>query len=208
MAGAALAVYVLGLTLAFGWRTLVQWRRTRDTGIRLDAGPVGTLGWWAKILFLLAIALGFAGPVGALAGLPHLPGFGHPAVHYLGLTVAVVGTGLTLAAQVAMGVSWRIGVDPAERTELVTTGPFALVRNPIFTAMAVTSLGLTLMVPNPVAALGFAVLVVAVQMQVRAVEEPYLLAVHGEVYRRYAARVGRFVPGVGRLRLRRPLVSR
>jgi len=90
----------------------------------------------------------------------------------------------------------------------VTTGPFALVRNPIFTAMAVTSLGLTLMVPNPVAALGFAVLVVAVQMQVRAVEEPYLLAVHGEAYRRYAARVGRFVPGVGRLSVPSPLVSR
>lgn len=52
-----------------------------------------------------------------------------------------------------MGASWRIGVDSAERTELVTV-----------------------------------------------VEEPYLLAVHRATYASYAARVGRFVPGVGLLR--------
>ena len=37
-------------------------------------------------------------------------------------------------------------------------------------------------------------------MQVRAVEEPHLLATHGRAYADYAARVGRFVPGIGRLR--------
>jgi protein-S-isoprenylcysteine O-methyltransferase Ste14 len=39
-------------------------------------------------------------------------------------------------------------------------------------------------------------------LQVRAVEEPYLLSVHGDAYATYAARVGRFVPGVGRLATR------
>lgn len=42
-----------------------------------------------------------------------------------------------LAAQQAMGRSWRIGVDTDERTELVTEGVFGLVRNPVFTAMIV-----------------------------------------------------------------------
>ncbi|MET9817324.1 MULTISPECIES: hypothetical protein [unclassified Streptomyces] len=40
-----------------------------------------------------------------------------------------------------MGASWRVGVDVGERTALITGGPFAYVRNPIFTAMAVTGLG-------------------------------------------------------------------
>ena len=31
------------------------------------------------------------------------------------------------------------------------------------------------------------------------VEEPYLLAMHGAAYAAYAARAGRFVPGIGRL---------
>lgn len=40
-------------------------------------------------------------------------------------------------------------------------------------------------------------LVASIEVQVRLVEEPYLLRVHGEAYRDYVATVGRFVPGVG-----------
>jgi protein-S-isoprenylcysteine O-methyltransferase Ste14 len=198
MAWLALVLYVAALALAFGWRTFAQWRRTGDTGLRLDAGRPGTLRWWAKVLFLLALVLGFAGPIAALAGAPPLPGFDHRAVQTAGLVLAVAGVAATLAAQLAMGTSWRIGVDPAERTALVTGGPFALARNPIFTAMVATSLGLALMVPNLAAGAALLVLVVAVQLQVRAVEEPYLVAAHGDAYRRYAARVGRFLPLLGR----------
>jgi protein-S-isoprenylcysteine O-methyltransferase Ste14 len=32
------------------------------------------------------------------------------------------------------------------------------------------------------------------------VEEPALLAAHGDAYRRWAATTGRFLPGIGRLR--------
>ena len=42
--------------------------------------------------------------------------------------------------------------------------------------------------------------VVALELQTRLVEEPYLRRVHGAAYEEYARRVGRFVPGVGRLR--------
>jgi protein-S-isoprenylcysteine O-methyltransferase Ste14 len=41
----------------------------------------------------------------------------------------------------------------------------------------------------------------SVQFQVRFVEEPYLLTADGDSWRRYAAATGRFVPGVGSLRL-------
>ncbi|MFB7368418.1 methyltransferase family protein [Streptomyces sp. NPDC056222] len=86
----------------------------------------------------------------------------------------IVGITATPAAQSAMGASWRVGVDAAERTTLVTTGMFAGVRNPVFTAMTVTAIGLALMVPSVVAGLALAALVTAVQLQVRIVEEPYL----------------------------------
>ncbi|MEW2376980.1 isoprenylcysteine carboxylmethyltransferase family protein [Micromonospora sp. NPDC047812] len=199
MAWLALLLYLLGLLLAFGWRTLAQWRRTGDTGMRLDAGPPGTLRWWAKLLFVAALVLGAAGPAAALAGLSPVPGLDNRPLHMVGLLVTVAGIGATLAAQLAMGTSWRIGVDPDERTPLVTSGAFGLARNPIFTAMAATALGLALMVPNTVALAAWLALVLALQLQVRAVEEPYLIATHGDAYRRYAARVGRFLPGLGRL---------
>ncbi len=57
------------------------------------------------------------------------------------------------------------------------------------------------MVPNLLAATGFVALVVALQLQVRGVEEPYFARVHGDGYVRYAGEVGRLIPGVGRLTL-------
>jgi len=99
-----------------------------------------------------------------------------------------------------MGRSWRADVDPDARSPLVTTGPFRLVRNPVFAGSAVSVVGLALVVPNVVSLLMVAAFLAGLEIQVRLVEEPYLLRVHGDVYRDYAARTGRFMPGVGRLR--------
>jgi protein-S-isoprenylcysteine O-methyltransferase Ste14 len=100
-----------------------------------------------------------------------------------------------------MGDAWRIGVDSAERTELVTYGPFSLVRNPIYAAMTPAFIGIALLAPNAVTIAGSILLMAALQLQTRFVEEPYLLRVHGEQYAVYATQVGRFLPGIGRLRL-------
>ncbi|RSM71642.1 isoprenylcysteine carboxyl methyltransferase [Actinoplanes sp. ATCC 53533] len=199
-AALALGLYLLGLALAFGWRSLTQWRTTGDTGLRLGTGPTGSVTWWAKLLFIAALLLGVAGPADGLTGADPVAALDHGPIRVAGLVLAVAGVATTLAAQLAMGASWRIGVDPNERTALVTTGAFALARNPIFTAMTVTSLGLAAMVPNPVSLAATAVLIASIQLQVRAVEEPYLTRTHGGAYTAYTARVGRFWPRIGRRR--------
>jgi protein-S-isoprenylcysteine O-methyltransferase Ste14 len=56
-----------------------------------------------------------------------------------------------------------------------------------------------LMVPSWVAVVGLVALFVALELQVRVVEEPYLQRAHGTTYVEYARRVGRFMPCVGRL---------
>ena len=155
----------------------------------------------AEALAAFALVLGVAAPVLALAEVVEpIDALDGTVGHVVGLVLAVGGIAATLYAQIAMGTSWRIGVDPAERTALVTTGPFAVVRNPIFAAMLPTALGLVLLVPSWVALLGLFGLVVALELQVRVVEEPYLRRTHGDAYAAYAGRVGRFVPGVGHLR--------
>jgi protein-S-isoprenylcysteine O-methyltransferase Ste14 len=200
MATVALISYLVYLALAFGWRTALQVRATGSTGFHGISGRPGSVEWLAGVGFVVALLVGFAAPVLALveavAPIGSLDGSGG---HVLGLALFVGGLAATLAAQRAMGVAWRIGVDAAERTSLVTDGPFAVVRNPIFAAMIPASLGLALMVPSAVALAGLAALVIALQLQVRVVEEPYLLRTVGVDYRSYAARVGRFLPGVGRL---------
>jgi protein-S-isoprenylcysteine O-methyltransferase Ste14 len=202
----SLVLYIVALVVLFGVRSWVQRRRTGHTGFHGISGTPAEGGWWGGVLFVVAMVLGLAGPLLAVTEVVTAdPPFGVQAV---GLAVALVGFAATLAAQTGMGASWRIGVDPGERTELVTTGVFAHVRNPIFTAMVLAQLGVVLMVPTWVSAAALVALVAAVQLQVRAVEEPYLRAVHGAAYEAYAARAGRFVPGVGCLTVHVHVASR
>lgn len=198
MPSLALVLYGVFFFVAFGWRTWVQWRRTGDTGLRLRARP-GSVQWWAKLGFIVALAAGVLAPVAGLAGLDPIELLDRSGLQSVGAGVAVIGIVATALAQLQMGVSWRIGVDPSERTGLVTDGVFAWVRNPIFTAMLIAAAGFTLLVGNWVAIAGFVALVVALEVQVRLVEEPYLLTAHGAAYRTYAGRSGRFVPQFGRL---------
>lgn len=201
MSELAIVLYGIYLGLAFGLRTALQLRRTGSSGFVGLRGRPGSVEWLGGVLFAVALVLGFAAPILELIGISDpvrvLDG---AAGHVIGAILAAAGIAATLYAQIAMGNSWRIGVDTGERTELVTAGPFALVRNPIFAAMLPTALGLVLLVPNAAALVGFGALVVALQVQTRAVEEPYLRATHGDAYAAYAASVGRFVPRVGRLR--------
>jgi protein-S-isoprenylcysteine O-methyltransferase Ste14 len=199
MAWIALACYGLYLALAFCLRSAIQLRRTGSTGFKGISGLPGSLEWSAGVLFGVALIVGALAPLLAVTGALEPVDFLDGAVgHALGLALFTVGLAGTLYAQLAMGESWRVGVDESERTDLVMHGPFAVVRNPIFAAMIPTSLGLTLMVPNEVALIGFAVLVLALEIQVRLVEEPYLRQVHGDAYASYASRTGRFAPNLGR----------
>jgi len=196
---AALILYVTGLLLAFGVRTWSHLRATGSAGFRGISGPPGSVGWWGGILFVVALALGVAAPILTLTGLlPPPPPLLHPAATVIGLLVAVAGLALTLVAQSGMGLSWRIGVDESERTELVQTGIFRAVRNPIFTGMATVSGGMLLMVPTIASAAALVCLIAAVQIQVRVTEEPYLARMHGQIYATYRARTGRFLPKLSR----------
>lgn len=155
----------------------------------------------ALLAVLLAVALAWAFLFAACGreriGAWLVPGW----LAAAGGCLALGGFVLIVAAQARMGASWRIGIDDRP-TPLVTGGLFAVVRNPIFSGMLVAFAGEVLIVPSPwlIAAWLAAALGIAVQTRR---EERHLIAMHGAAYLEYAARVGRFVPGIGRLR-RRP----
>jgi protein-S-isoprenylcysteine O-methyltransferase Ste14 len=201
----ALAAVLVFAAVGFGWRTVVQVRRHGDTGWRFQRSGLDRVV--APALALSLLLLGAAPVLALVAGEPWRPagvealatGTLGTVAGLVGAALAVAGGVITVVAQLQMGASWRIGVEPGERTELVTQGLFAHVRNPIFTGMLAVAVGTALLVPNLPAILGATSALVTICVQVRLVEEPNLRRVHGASYLRWASRTGRFLPGLGRL---------
>jgi protein-S-isoprenylcysteine O-methyltransferase Ste14 len=194
----ALVLFAFFGVLGFGWRSWLQHRRTGSTGLRGVGGRIGSLEWIAGVGFVIALIVAVSAPM--LQRTNVIEPFGMLNVVWIqvtGIVVAAAGIAGTVYAQLEMGDAWRIGVDQQETTMLVRTGVFGRVRNPIYTAMFTFGIGIALVTPNLVAFAGFVLLVAAIELQVRRVEEPYLLRKHGDAYRDYTARVGRFIPGVG-----------
>lgn len=201
MAVAAALLALCWLLTGFVLRIAIQLRRYGDTGVRANAGPPLTPVWWVRVLFTTSTVVVATAPLLVLGNVvTTVEALDHDRSAAIGSVVAAFGIATMFWAQLAMGGSWRIGVDVGERTALVTDGPFGLVRNPIFTAMTGTAVGLTLATPTVVGLVGLGVLVLSVEVQVRAVEEPYLRTAHCEPYALYARRTGRFLPRIGRVR--------
>ncbi|MFI5506203.1 methyltransferase family protein [Mycobacterium sp. NPDC051804] len=200
MANAVQALFAAMMLVMGALRAAIQRRHTGEIGTRRSMRPDGSLEWWALAGTDLGwLTVGIGAPVADLAGMSPLAILDHSMLRGVGVAVAVLGIVLAFTAQMAMGASWRTGIDEAERTTLVTTGAFRVVRNPVFAAATVAFIGLALMVPNAVAVAGLVVSVIGIEAQVRFAEEPYLRRVHGVAYTSYASRVGRFLPGIGRL---------
>lgn len=99
---------------------------------------------------------------------------------------------LVVAAQATMGESWRIGIDD-RRTALVARGIYRWVRHPIYAGMMGLVLALLLLAPSPWTLLALPLVAFPIGVQAR-LEEMHLEGLHGEAWRIYAARSGRFLP--------------
>ena len=188
----ALAPYATLVLLAGPFRIWLQRRRTGDSGQRPAGAARLTTG-------VPTLVIGIGAPAAELHGVRPLRLLDHRPLRIGGIGLAAAGVTSLSASQLAMGDAWRIGIDPAEHTPLVTQGPFERIRNRIYSANIITGLGLTLAVPNRFSITGLAVLLAATQLYVRRVEEPHLARIHDAEWTRYASRVGRFIPTVGRL---------
>lgn len=191
------AAIVAYLAAGFVWPTLRGWQRHRVWPIvfnRRAAPAQRLLGVMSGVLLLgvllVAILLIVPGPAGL--GLRTLPAW----VDAIGWAGLCVGALLTVVAQHQMGASWRVGIDERP-TDLVTTGLFAYIRNPIFTGLLLFLAAVVLLAPVWWSAGVWALTLVGIRVQV-GWEESHLVAHHGESYLAYARQSGRFVPGWNR----------
>ncbi|MEY2442742.1 MAG: hypothetical protein QOJ46_2168 [bacterium] len=194
MAALTLSLCMAYAAALYGAGEVVQRRRTGSRGWARAATSTERI---ANRIVFAAWLLDLLGPALVLGGAIE-PVFDDAAAQAAGALVGGLSLTVAVGAQRTMGAAWRTGIDPGRPSELVTTGLFALVRNPVYTTMIGLSLGVALLVPTPAGALGVTVALVGLEIQTRLVEEPHLRALHGRPYERYVARVGRFLPGIGR----------
>lgn len=140
---------------------------------------------------LPAIALGSGRPGFALPEFARVPPY--LVVRGIAAAVAVLALLATIECWKRMGKSWRMAVTPGERTELVTTGLYRVVRHPIY-ALSILLMVATALVLPTVPMLVVAVVHIALMNVKARNEETHLLAMHGDAYAGYLARTGRFVP--------------
>ncbi len=194
---------VLFVAIAVCWRPWWQRRRYGSSGILLfRSGRRGqdVRDGLAVVLFVLVV-----GQAAATARWPprtsSLATEGLLAVVWDATGAALLFGGLVVfvTSQVQLGPSWRIGIEEGARPGLVTGGVYRFCRNPIYLAMLVLLTGYTMLLRTWLSLALLVGALVGLRQQVRA-EEAYLLRTYGEDYRRYARRVGRFLPRMGRVR--------
>ena len=150
--------------------------------------------WFAGVGFVAAPAVAVLASILQLLDVVAPVGVLHaPWIQISGIVVAIVGIFATVYAQLDMGDSWRIGVDPGETTTLVRTGVFGWVRNPIFTAMITFGFGIALVTPNLVAIAGFLLSGGHDRASGPHRRRAVSAAMHGDSYRDYLAHVGNII---------------
>ncbi len=190
------------LALLFGYLALFFW------GSALASQAAGRPVWLfaratgrdrlAAIGFRAAFVLAFFGPLLWLA-VPVLhkvdPLWTEGSAILLGLIgvlVAGLGAMVAFAAQMSMGLSWRVGVVGGETGDLVSGGLYRFSRNPTFVGQAALLAGVAMAVPAIPTVLAPLLFLWSASTQVRSEEAALRMAI-GPDYDRYAASVPRWI---------------
>jgi protein-S-isoprenylcysteine O-methyltransferase Ste14 len=182
--------------LAFVLKSLVVAKRIGKTPLVLpkDDSVFGLVGRYFKLtlvaLFIYTLVFSFLPswhskflPINFLDDL---------IMKYAGLGLLASALIWTIIAQGHMKNSWRIGIDTATKTELITTGLFKFSRNPIFFGMITSLVGLFLTTPNALTGLFLILGYVLIAIQIR-LEEEFLIKEHGQAYISYRKKVRRLI---------------
>jgi protein-S-isoprenylcysteine O-methyltransferase Ste14 len=113
--------------------------------------------------------------------------------YWIGVTLLAVGLGVAVWARVHLGRNWSGSVTVKEEHELIRSGPYAIVRHPIYTGLIAAVAGTAIASGTVRAALGVVIIVVSFLYKLR-LEEAFMRETFPADYPRYAAQVPRLIP--------------
>jgi len=114
---------------------------------------------------------------------------------WIGLALTAIGIGFAIAARLWIGNNWSGRVTIKEQHQLIRSGPYALVRHPIYTGFLLALLGTALVHGELRGLLGFALAALGWVFKLRT-EEAFLSQQFGDAYLDYKQRVKALVPFV------------
>jgi protein-S-isoprenylcysteine O-methyltransferase Ste14 len=172
-------------------------RRTRKLSGIVPSQGIEQLMWivWVPLvvawMLLPYVAASSSNPPWRLPDMAHqLPLL---MLRWAAAAAGLVCLGLSIHCWRRMGRNWRMAVAPDQNTELVTTGLYGLVRHPIY-ALSIALMLCTLVVVPTTPVLAMALVHISLMLAKARNEERFLASRHGDVYRRYMQRTGRFMP--------------
>jgi protein-S-isoprenylcysteine O-methyltransferase Ste14 len=155
-------------------------------------------GRWRGAPFRVLVGIGIALLVRELVrehapqAAPHAVAYLDPIVAGAGVGLCALGIAIAIWARAFLGRNWGAPMSLREGHELVTTGPYAVVRHPIYSGISLALLGTSLAAWFPwivVTAAAFAYFVYAAR-----VEEDSMRAQFPDVYPTYAKRTKMLIP--------------
>ena len=112
-------------------------------------------------------------------------------LRWVGFALGIVSLGFWIWTQVALGKDWSPQLQLREDHHLVTTGPYARIRHPLYTAMFGYGTSLALVTANWVFII-FAVMIIAGSAARVPKEEQMMIKEFGEEYEAYMQKTGKF----------------
>ena len=116
-------------------------------------------------------------------------------VYSLGLFLATSGAALSMVSRAMLGRNWSATVQLKQGHELITKGPYGLVRHPIYTGLLLLFLGNAVMVGDWRGLLAVAIVFVSFWRKFR-LEEIWLADHFGASYRQYQSRTKALIPAI------------
>lgn len=117
-----------------------------------------------------------------------------PALGWIGAALTAVGIGVAIWARVSIGRNWSSRPAVKEHHQLVTTGPYAYVRHPIYSGIMLAALGTALI--SSIFGVGMFIFIsIAFALRMNK-EEKIMLDLFPEQYPEYRKRTKRLVPFV------------
>ena len=118
-----------------------------------------------------------------------------PAIAAIGLALTVAGVAVAIWARLYLGSNWSGRVTIKEGHELVRSGPYRVVRHPIYAGMLLALAGVAIGIGEVHALIGVAVMAAAFRVKSR-LEEKFMREQFGEKYERYQNEVTALIPFV------------